>query len=93
MTFAEWAATKGGFSIGRTDSTATIAHAMVRGKFVCHAFVLESALAEVKISPNRGCVRMVASKNLFSNCESLFEMILGQSKLLQLEVTYTNIAK
>ena len=93
MTLAEWAATKSGFSIGNADSTATIAHSMVRDKFVCNAFVQESALAESKISPNRHCFKMVASKNLFTNRESLLKVTLGQFKLLQLEVDCTNVAK
>ena len=93
MTFAERTATKGGFSIGRANSTAAIAHAMVRGVVVGNACVLESALAESKILSDLNCFRMVASKNLFPNCESLLIVTHGQSKLLQLEVSCTNTAK
>ena len=93
MTLAEWAATKSGFSIGNADSAATIAHSMVRDKFVCNAFVQESALAESKNLSDLNCCRMGASKNLFPDCESLLKVTLGQSKLLQLEVDHTNIAK
>ena len=93
MTLAEWAATKSGFSVGSTDSAATIAHAMVRDKFVGNAFVLESALAESQILSDLNCVRIGASKNLFPNCESLLKVTHGQSKLLQLEVSCTNTAK
>ena len=87
MTLAEWAAAESGFSIGGTDSAATIAHSMVRCVLVGNAFVQESALAESKILSDLNCVRMVASKNLFPNCESLLIVTHGQSKLLQLEVS------
>ena len=93
MTLAEWAATKSGFSIGRTNSAATIAHAMVRGVLVGNACVLESALAESKILSDLNCIRMGASKNLFPNRKSLLIVTHGQSKLLQLEVDCTNTGK
>ena len=83
MTLAERAATKSGFSVRRTDSAATIAHAMVRGVLVGNAFVLESALAESKILSDLNCARMVTSKNLFPNCKSMLKMTHGQSELLQ----------
>ena len=93
MPLAEWAATKSRFSIGHTNSAATIAHSVVRDKFVCHAFVQESALAESKILSDPNCVRMIASKNLVHNCKSLLTVTHGQSKLLQLKVDCTNTAK
>ena len=93
MTLAERAATKSGFSIGSTDSATTIAHAMVRGVLAGNAFVRESTLAKGKILLDPNYFGMVASKNLFPNCESLLIVTHGQSKLLQLEVSYTKIAK